>query len=1551
MFFLFAEVLVLRKGENMKVSLLMNSKMITINLPQTVSGQYWLEDADENENYGRIIGIEAKNGKWFLNSNKYVRVLNSNEAGVDSVCLEENYFYHLLSVKTHSDYYVFTEADTQDRLVFKKFATQSRINITIGRDSKNIVAYKNPFVSSQHATLSFDGIDTWSISDNNSTNGTYINNEKLDGSKDLNPGDVINILGLKIVVGNKFFAVNNPDSNVQVSTQYLVAVKQQEISQTRESTSFASPISSYYRPPRFRRGISTFKFKVDAPPAKEKKDEIPIAFVLGPSMTMGLASIFTAMSAIVNYLSQDPFERNFITILPTIAMALGMLAGTILWPILSKKNEAKRNKRKEALRKEKYIEYLNSCRQEIQNHCNEQRSILIENNPLVSQVATEKGFWEHDLWSREFSDPDFLEIRVGQGNVPMDCEISFPQKSFSLDDDDLKTEVELMATEDYSVNNVPITHSLLYTKATGVVCRNRKTLFEFVNNILLQISMYQSYDEAKIVLISNLQDESGFQFIKWLPHLWNDEKSIRFIASTQEELKELSIEIDRVIESRNNQEDTNKSAVPPHYIIVVTDKELGYKCDFIKKILENNSLGFSVIFAFNELKSLPKECSAVLEIGDNASTIYYKDNLTGEKQVFNAEVLSQEEALSIAKELSNIELDLNKTNFILPSMLTFLDMFGVSKIEHLNALSRWKENNPVSSLKTPVGVDINGDNFILDLHEKFHGPHGLIAGMTGSGKSEFIISYILSLAINYHPNEVAFILIDYKGGGLTGAFESDSYTLPHLAGTITNLDGSSIKRSLVSIQSELRKRQAAFNEARRLANEGTMDIYKYQQLYRNGVVKKPIPHLFIISDEFAELKAQQPEFMEQLISTARIGRSLGVHLILATQKPSGVVDDQIWSNSRFRVCLKVQDKSDSMDMIKRADAAEIAQTGRFYLQVGFNELFELGQSAWSGAPYIPKDSNLDEREIKEISLLDNLGRTVHSVKLGVEEEKDRDNLRQIVEINKYIYNLAKTENTFADQLWLPPIPERIYSEQLISKYNVSKRSLPHLTAVVGELDDPENQKQDILEIDFLKTGNVAVYGATGSGKGQFFISTIYSLLKNYSAEELNVYILDFGSETLKSFIKAPQIADVIISSDSEKLKNFFRLLLKELSNRKKLFSNYGGSYSNYLRLSDKKVPSVVVYINNFAAFSEAYEEYEDLVLQMLREGNRYGIFFVVSATNYNDIKFRVGQNFNKQFVLQLNDNSDYSIILGPTNGLYPAKILGRGLVTDDEDRLFEFQTACAFDDEDLITGINSFCNAIAETAKVFAEPIPVLPEIVNADYFVNSGYELSFKRFVLGIDYNTMKAKEFNFLKNSLLMVAGLDKEELIPFAIQSAQVAAQIENTKVFVFDTVGVSIEQPNVTVVSSDFETAFEQIYKTVVQRHNDYKDYNGKYPLDYDLSNIYCVVIGFGDLLLSFSNEFARKVNELLKRINPAFRVHFVLCDSPLEVSKYSFEDWYKQQLNGDGIWVGDGVNGQFTLNISKRNRDMNREIDNRYGFVVEHGKASFIKLLGEGEELI
>ncbi len=1532
----------------MIVSLFRKNRHITIHLPQRINGQYWLEDLDEKGNNIKIIGIEAIDNDWYIKSNKYTKLVNSSKECISEIKLEELRFYKLSSVRDYTEEYIYTEPDTDDRLIFTKYLAKGKSELTIGRDIKNKIIYDNGCVSSRHATLLFDGVDSWSIIDEDSSNGTYVNEKKVTGKVDLESGDIIYILGLKIVIGGQFIAVNNPDEKVKINSSNLVNLPEQKINITELETDDNMENSFYFRSPKFQRNIETFKMKIDPPPQKEKQEEMPLAFVIGPSMTMGIASIFTAMSSIINYIGQDPLDRNFLSILPTIAMAIGMLAGTILWPILTKKVEKKNKAAREKGRKKKYVAYLNDCRETIQKASDAQKQILLENNPSIEQIAANREFWDHDLWSRQYGQHDFLNVRIGNGNIGFDSDIKFPEKSFSLDDDDLIDEVQKMASNDYSLKNVPVTHSIYNNKITGIasVVRNRTLLF--INNLIIQMTMFQSYDELKIVLIGNSKDIEEFQYLKWIPHFWNNEKSMRFLASSIDEIKELSNFINKEFDKRLEKDNDDKDKLEPHYVIIAADKELSRKAEFISKIINcDEECGFSLIFAYGEMKDLPKECSTVIEINNSISTIYDKDDLAGFKQTFEIETISNEIALQIAKELSNISLDLTSSSYELPAMLSFLDMFGVGKIEHLNALTRWKENNPVLSLQVPVGIDTNSELFMLDLHEKAHGPHGLIAGMTGSGKSEFIISFILSLALNYHPDEVSFILIDYKGGGLTGAFESDDYVLPHLAGTITNLDGSSIKRSLLSIESELRRRQTIFNDARRVSNEGTMDIYKYQKLYRNGVVREPLPHLFIISDEFAELKAQQPEFMDQLISTARIGRSLGVHLILATQKPSGVVDDQIWSNSRFRVCLKVQDKSDSMDMIKRADAAEISQTGRFYLQVGFNELFELGQSAWSGAPYIEKETTIETAELKKVSLLDNLGRETNKVKLNNDETLAGDvTLNQVVEINKYIFNLAQEENAFSRALWLPPIPADIYVDELCEKYNYNKDNLFNLLVLLGEIDDPSNQKQTALTYSFGNEGNLLLFGSIGSGKSMFLTTMLYSLLKDYSASELNVYIIDFGSEIFGAFSKAPQVADVVFSTEHEKIKNLFKLLLNQMSTRKKLFADYGGTYKEYISHANSILPNIVVMINNFVPFYENYEEYDESLMHLLREGSKYGIYFAVTANNFNEMRYRIIQNFNQQFVLQQNDTNEYAIILGPTGGMYPTKYVGRGLLSDNK-RILEFQTARAFHTDDLVQSISAFSNELYMNSSEFADKIPVLPENVNLKYL--DSFPRNISSFAIGVDYNSLKIATVNLDKQPVQAILTYDKEDCVDFCLAISKYACSYEDAEVFVFDSSKLLEEIDGINIISEDLENQFNQVYNYVYERNNSIKSNNGIVPKDLDMHQVFCMFFGLSKFIQSLSVEMKNNIKIMFDKLQSNYNVKFFIFDNNVDTASYSHEDWYKRQVNGSGIWVGDGVTDQYAFPITKRIKDLSADVDNEYGFVINRGKATLVKLINDSEE--
>ncbi|WP_255202011.1 FtsK/SpoIIIE domain-containing protein, partial [Streptococcus oralis] len=351
---------------------------------------------------------------------------------------------------------------------------------------------------------------------------------------------------------------------------------------------------------------------------------------------------------------------------------------------------------------------------------------------------------------------------------------------------------------------------------------------------------------------------------------------------------------------------------------------------------------------------------------------------------------------------------------------------------------------------------------------------------------------ILSLAVNFHPHDVAFLLIDYKGGGMANLFKN----LPHLLGTITNLDGAQSMRALASINAEIHRRERLFGEFE------VNHINQYQKKFKNGEATEPLPHLFLISDEFAELKVNQPDFIKELVSIARVGRSLGVHLILATQKPSGVVDDQIWSNSRFKIALKVADRSDSNEMLHTPDAAEITQTGRAYLQVGNNEVYELFQSAWSGADYQPDKDDMGIED-HTIYLINELGQyeILNEDLSGLE---DVDEIKEVpTELDAIVHHIQllceEQEIPPVPQPWLPPLKERITLDELEEvQPTVAWTQEKPLSVLLGMADIPQAQKQEAVSINLSKDGHILLYGSPGTGKTTFLQTAGMDLARKFS---------------------------------------------------------------------------------------------------------------------------------------------------------------------------------------------------------------------------------------------------------------------------------------------------------------------------------------------------------------------------------------------------------------------------------------------------------------------
>ncbi|MBR3833402.1 MAG: type VII secretion protein EssC [Lachnospiraceae bacterium] len=1519
----------------MLVSLLNYDRFNTISLPDKVKGQYWIIDEDEKGNKYNLLEIEAVDGEWRIKSN--------NAACVCSPDGSKAFKYHVLKdydvcrialMKDGGTALVMTEPDTQDRKKYYKFEINGKeAEIVIGRDKSADINYALDSVSSKHAVLKYkDG--KWTITDDGSTNGTYVNGTRIEGTRSLKYGSLIYIMGLKIVVCNGFIAMNNPDKKLLINFDILSKMKNPEILQMDEEEIEVSPIDYYYRSPRFKRDIKEKTIKVDSPPASYIKEEMPLIMVLGPSVTMGIASIVTAVYSIYNAIQTG----NFVSAIPSMAMSVSMLLGTILWPIISKKYEKSRNKKKEKARLKKYEEYLDDIKREIKDEVKLESEIIEENfNAPVywSDIIQTKS---RKLWERTSEQNDFLNVRVGLGERDAKIKFSYQERRFTMDEDNLQDKMLEICENTPKLTEVPMTVSLMKDNIFGIV-GNDNCIYRFLNSIIVQLSGQHSYDEVKFSFILNEKQERDMLYVRRLPHVWDDNHNIRFVATNPTEAKELSNYFDKIIETRKEHKNDNGNGTMPYYIVFVLDKKVGDKAEMLKKIYKyRKNINMSVVYICNQLKNLPKECSKFIELNGDKAKIYDKSDITGTRLTITPEYYSNTDLDIIASHLANSQLDLTDSAFNLPKMITFLDMYGVGKIEHLNAETRWKENNPVKSLETPIGIDTMGELFTLDLHEKFHGPHGLVAGMTGSGKSEFIMAFILSMALNYHPNEVAFVLIDYKGGGMAKAFEK----LPHTAGIITNLDGAAVNRSLVSIQSELKRRQAIFSEAGKLVGESNIDIYKYQKLYREGRVSEPLQHLFIISDEFAELKTQQPEFMEQLVSAARIGRSLGVHLILATQKPAGVVDDQIWSNSKFRICLKVQDRADSMDMLKRPDAASLSDTGRFYLQVGYNELFELGQSAWAGAPYIPTDKVVKKRDTS-VELLDRCGNVISGMK--IEKERTVTNpKKQLDEITEYLARIASEEKISVRPLWLEPIPSQIFVEKLREKYQHTENVF-NLNPIIGEYDNPAHQSQNILTLPLSTEGNAIVYGTAGNGKTTFLTTMIYSLISTHTPDEVMVYVLDFSSETLRAFAKAPHVGDVLVSGDDEKIQNMFKMIDSEIQKRKQICSEYGGDYASYVASGHTDMPNIVIAINNYAGFSEIYEQYEENVQFQSREGIKYGIYYVITALSTNAVRYRLQQNFKQMFALQMNDVSEYASVLGSTSGMIPSKMKGRGLIKTDA--VYEFQTAYATENiSSIFDDVRNYCNQLVAYYGERKSAIPMLPEYITADKFQD---QWSLSSMPIGISKDSIEIQYLDLKNPPVSIVTGRNIKDIDPMLCGLIEELVELEDINITIYDgTRRLDADSMPCNVIADGFEDEIREIYQTVLYRNNTYKKYNGNLPEDEVFEENIIIFHGFSEIRSELSEDGLLKIKTVLEKVASEYNESFIIIDTVEDMFKMSRELWYKNQNpNKEGIYIGNGITEQGAINVTSDatiKRAFQKPVEKGFGYVVRNSMPVLTKFL-------
>lgn len=1191
--------------------------------------------------------------------------------------------------------------------------------------------------------------------------------------------------------------------------------------------------------------------------------------------------------------------------------------------------DKKMRREKKERRTRIYSKYLENKREELYHVSESQRDILHYHFPTFDRMKYLTQQISDRIWERTVEHEDFLEVRLGVGSVPASYTISMNNADMSNREmDELMEQSQELEKIYREVQNAPVTAHLGHG-AMGIIGK-KTTVKKELQQMIGQLAFAHSYHDVRFVLIFDEADYSEWEWLKWLPHFQLPHTYAKGFIYNEQSRDQLLSSIYELIRERDLSEEKEKRVFLPHFVFIIANQSL-IADHVILEYLEGEHphLGFSTIFATEAKESLTEHIHTLIRYVNEEKGEILIQRKKAVTIPFALDQHRSEDNEPYARMLRTLIHQVGMTNSI-PNSVSFLELFKAKEVDELDISGNWQTRESAKSLAVPIGLKGKEDLVELNLHEKAHGPHGLLAGTTGSGKSEFLQTYILSLAVHFHPHEVAFLLIDYKGGGMAQPFKN----MPHLLGTITNIEGSQnfSARALASIRSELKRRQRLFDRYE------VNHINDYTDLYKQQQAEEPLPHLFLISDEFAELKSEEPEFIHELVSAARIGRSLGVHLILATQKPGGVIDDQIWSNARFKVALKVQDATDSKEIIKNADAASITVTGRGYLQVGNNEVYELFQSAWSGAPYMEDSFDTED----EVAIVTDLG----LIPLSDVSAQPTKKKQVQSEIEVIVDRIEEVQHELGirklNSPWLPPLEERLYR----SRYESDQED----EFPIGLVDEPEKQSQESYSYRMMDGGNIGIFGSSGYGKSFTAMSLLMSFAERYTPEELHYYIFDFGNGTLLPLRQLPHTADYFLMDQERKIEKFVGILKQEMARRKQLFQKREVSnIKMYNTLSDEELPIIFITIDNFDLVKDEMSDLEMQFTQFVRDGQSLGIYMIFTATRINSVRQSLMNNLKTKVVHYLMDSSESYSILGRVPYKLEA-IPGRAIIKTDNAFFAQmFLPADGENDFDISERIKQDVQALKAkySEQEMPDPVPMLSAELHLDELLEHRRTVHDIGIVpLGLDEETVRPVHMSFKKNKHFLIMGpgfKGKTNAVKLFLTTAM-SQGIHH--IGLFDSIDRGLtayageEQIQYVETKEQIVAWLDATEATLQEREQQYLDavHQGTVQ-NLSYTPILLVIDGFGRFQKTIDALLQERITKLMKNYGH-LGFNLVAAGVPADFSKgFDALTTELKQVSQALLLMKKSEQTLFTLSYDRREPDINPG----FGYFIENGKATRIQI--------
>ncbi len=939
--------------------------------------------------------------------------------------------------------------------------------------------------------------------------------------------------GQTLLIHPAFLALNDPTGDLKTDLRPL------RLPLAKEWMSVPSVVdqSACFASFRFRQALPSLKLALAALPDFEKKTMTFSLYSVGPSLMMGAASIAMGLS-----MQQSGESARMMIVMPAV-----MVFSAVFWPLLQAgvcglSHFRQRRRRKKALElqlirmEEEIAAYQQALREELEHQFPSlfQLCEQILHSPCqLNKVQSE--------WLAVFSPG----IHWQSPSVPM------PEHSLSAqcgEDRKLIDRMEQWRRQPRTAVCLPVQWDLKRSRQLGVVL-DELSEPAFLARLLLPLAAAHSPRQLRLSWIGPLPMEVS-EWLSWLPLLFTEEGTRRIYEDGNEWLAQ----------KRQMQRECI------HELIVVAQ---GASVQTLGQ--QNFSEHSTLLQLVRQQEQLCLSDCPVISLSHGKGLI--RDEWGQRLERFELDLSLPDSLRECALRLLKRDhhcLFQRRRGFSLADLTS-----GLPEIRQL-----WQQQDVTQGIRIPLGFDEQGNRLVLDLHERGQGPHGLIAGMTGSGKSVLLQTLVLSGCLHYAPDQLQFALIDYKGGSLAEQLKLHGRPLPHLIGTISNVDTQKIRRSLVYLQHECLRRQHCLLQAQQQLQHPVTDLDQYLVLRRHHVQLPTLAHLVVLIDEFAELRQSQPEFMQDLIQISRIGRSLGIHLILSTQRPAGVVDEQMWSNFNFKLCLRVAQKQDSQEMLHDGCAALLRKPGQFYLASGQQRL--CGQGVWC---------NEKEGGSRFMELLDS--------RLKAVRRKDFISRQGQTQAQGWMRRIQQA----ADQIGFTPAP--LWPAMPQRKPLSALKTTDAL--VLGEVDDPWNQRIFPLILDF----DHALIAAENPQDQQELLAVVIQNASRF-APTTEFLMLD-PYDQFPSLLNEAAVMD--------------RITLKE-GNRLKRMSDMIRQWLQYRQSMQK--PLMLLFLHPAAWLKHDFMA--ELLLQLLQEGASLGMAVLLMLRSPSALPARYGQSIRQRYL-------------------------------------------------------------------------------------------------------------------------------------------------------------------------------------------------------------------------------------------------------------------------------------------------------------------------------